>query len=912
VQRFVLPFKLQGGAVLRDYQQRGLDWLAFLREYGLHGMLCDDMGLGKTLQVLCIIAADAVLNGRHEHARKLTEAEAKTKNEDEGSDVGEDEGKGEDDDRDHVPPSLVICPPILVSHWEQESYRFLGDPNEDGDVDEDENADEDEDEDEGRGPFKGLRVMAYAGGVSRRRGLLQCVTDAREARTKLRAKQRQETKRKKGGKAKPGKGSRQNTKCEEPQLVLMSYHTLCRDQVLIRRVWPEWRYIVLDEGHMIRNHKSAKAVATRSLLGQHRLLITGTPIQNGVEDLWALFDFLMPAHLGSSKAFKAEFSRPIRLAKTAVTEVAASFVPSQPSPALLARSSAAVGVGASQAAGTAVLTSAARGAASAAAESRKVGAATGNTLGQSGRFKAEGSRGRAAAAKKSSKRAAEAEARAVAWEAAEVALSRLHSLTLPFILRRCKEEVLSELPPKIVQDYECEMTKQQRRLYLKVASAPCVQQYMQRFVEYRQRQEQQQSENQKAGEVGADPGKKMQTHKAEGAGDLVEGEPLPPAIDEGGTGAGTSLQVLQALRYLQQVCNHPSLVNGSSNLDDGEDDEVDSDSDGDGAGRNGVAGGDVIAASGKLAALRRLLRQCGLGLDEAEQLSSDDSDEEDAYDEDEDEDEDEGYGGRKRKRGSGRCGTNSVSATRHQRHRERAQPRHRCLIFAQSLPLLDLVQRELLDKQMPSVTYRRLDGSMSVKARAAAAKAFDGRSGRAGGSRSVVATKVEKGADRRKGKGKKKEAALKVEPEEDAVDEVDVLLLSTKAGGVGLNLTGADVVIFLEHDWNPVNDMQAMDRAHRLGQKKTVQVFRLVTRGTIEERVMGLQRFKRRVAQQVVTARNGHKSSFAGSHGKGYVPADAPEAGEGGSGAEGSEEEAPRTGTSTHLLRMLLAAEATE
>ncbi len=62
---------------------------------------------------------------------------------------------------------------------------------------------------------------------------------------------------------------------------------------------------------------------------------------------------------------------------------------------------------------------------------------------------------------------------------------------------------------------------------------------------------------------------------------------------------------------------------------------------------------------------------------------------------------------------------------------------------------------------------------------------------------------------------------------------VPYLFLSTAIGGLGLNLTIADTVIFYEHDWNPFNDLQAMDRAHRLGQKKTVNVFRLIAKDTI-------------------------------------------------------------------------------
>ena len=64
--------------------------------------------------------------------------------------------------------------------------------------------------------------------------------------------------------------------------------------------------------------------------------------------------------------------------------------------------------------------------------------------------------------------------------------------------------------------------------------------------------------------------------------------------------------------------------------------------------------------------------------------------------------------------------------------------------------------------------------------------------------------------------------------------------MTTSVGGLGLTLTGADVVIFMEHDWNPMNDLQAMDRAHRIGQTRTVNVYRLIMRDTIEDKIMNL------------------------------------------------------------------------
>lgn len=71
-----------------------------------------------------------------------------------------------------------------------------------------------------------------------------------------------------------------------------------------------------------------------------------------------------------------------------------------------------------------------------------------------------------------------------------------------------------------------------------------------------------------------------------------------------------------------------------------------------------------------------------------------------------------------------------------------------------------------------------------------------------------------------------------------------MFLISTRAGGVGLNLVAADIVIMYDLDWNPQIDKQAMDRAYRIGQKKNVTIFKLVTNNTIEERILEVQKFK--------------------------------------------------------------------
>lgn len=82
--------------------------------------------------------------------------------------------------------------------------------------------------------------------------------------------------------------------------------------------------------------------------------------------------------------------------------------------------------------------------------------------------------------------------------------------------------------------------------------------------------------------------------------------------------------------------------------------------------------------------------------------------------------------------------------------------------------------------------------------------------------------------------------------------ELFVFLLSTRAGGLGINLTAADTVIFFDSDWNPTIDSQAMDRAHRLGQTRQVTVYRLLVRGTIEERMRNRAKQKEQVQTVVM------------------------------------------------------------
>ncbi|XP_015584422.2 probable helicase CHR10 isoform X2 [Ricinus communis] len=128
---------------------------------------------------------------------------------------------------------------------------------------------------------------------------------------------------------------------------------------------------------------------------------------------------------------------------------------------------------------------------------------------------------------------------------------------------------------------------------------------------------------------------------------------------------------------------------------------------------------------------------------------------------------------------------------------------HRVLIFAQMTHTLDILQDFL---ELRKYSYERLDGSIRAEERFAAIRSFSGQA-----------------------------MKLKSEFEENSAF---VFMISTRAGGVGLNLVAADTVIFYEQDWNPQVDKQAVQRAHRIGQMNHVLSINLVTRHTVEEVIM--------------------------------------------------------------------------
>ncbi len=96
---------------------------------------------------------------------------------------------------------------------------------------------------------------------------------------------------------------------DPPDVLVTTYETLRRDMGYLQR--QAWDYVILDEAQKIKNPITDTARACRQLLTRHRLAVTGTPIENRLDELWALFDFLMPGYLGSQARFRRDYEGPI-------------------------------------------------------------------------------------------------------------------------------------------------------------------------------------------------------------------------------------------------------------------------------------------------------------------------------------------------------------------------------------------------------------------------------------------------------------------------------------------------------------------------------------------------------------------------------------------------------------------------
>ena len=202
IQTVALPDNFH--AELRQYQQHGLNWLQFLREYRFSGILADDMGLGKTVQTLCHLLLE-------KQSGRMTA------------------------------PCLIIAPTSLMSNWRREAERFTPD----------------------------LKVLILQG-IGRKQWF---------------------------------------DKMSDFNIILTTYPLLTRDEEAL--LDHDYYYLILDEAQIVKNPLAIAAQLVRQVKCQHRLCLTGTPMENHLGELWAQFDFLMPGFLGNNADFKKRYRTPI-------------------------------------------------------------------------------------------------------------------------------------------------------------------------------------------------------------------------------------------------------------------------------------------------------------------------------------------------------------------------------------------------------------------------------------------------------------------------------------------------------------------------------------------------------------------------------------------------------------------------
>ncbi len=236
-------------AQLRPYQERGLSWLATMSRLNCGAILADDMGLGKTVQVLALLAheREAAAGAADRAAPTLVARRAQVG--DTAREGGTDEPDGAQVHRVEV-PSGGVGPTLLVC-----PMSVVGNWQR-----------------EAQRFTPDLRVLVHHG---------------------------------------PSRlsGAEFAAAVRDSDLVVTTYALLARDVTPLGE--QQWERIVLDEAQHIKNAVTRQARAARALKARHRLALTGTPVENRLEELRALFDFAMPKLLGSPQSFRAKFAVPI-------------------------------------------------------------------------------------------------------------------------------------------------------------------------------------------------------------------------------------------------------------------------------------------------------------------------------------------------------------------------------------------------------------------------------------------------------------------------------------------------------------------------------------------------------------------------------------------------------------------------
>ncbi|CAH8491794.1 unnamed protein product [Schistosoma rodhaini] len=217
---------------LKAYQVRGLNWLLGLFDQGINGILADEMGLGKTVQTVAFLGCLA-------------------------------------ENYNIWGPFLIVTPASTLHNWTQEFAKFL----------------------------PAFRLVPYWGTPTERKVLRRFWSSTRSSNVESVDE---------SGEINPGQAG---TKDSQLHVVITSYQVVLQDAKFINKT--AWSYIVLDEAHAIKSTSSLRWKILLSFKCRNRLLLTGTPIQNTMQELWALLHFIMPTLFDSHDEFANWFSRDI-------------------------------------------------------------------------------------------------------------------------------------------------------------------------------------------------------------------------------------------------------------------------------------------------------------------------------------------------------------------------------------------------------------------------------------------------------------------------------------------------------------------------------------------------------------------------------------------------------------------------
>lgn len=800
----------QVGLALRGYQWDGITWLTFLRRAGLSGILADEMGLGKSVQALVSLAIlyieDSIEKEKQDLvARCVPDAEVSSGPGTSSAHPASSNVSNRTNSSCQL--SLLVCPAALVSHWMNETSKFFA-------VD------------------RASVVSSGARGESPS-PLLQAFLYHKS--TPL-------------------------PDLPHPGLIIASYDALRSSQVLQSH---HWAAVVLDEAHVIRNPTTAlaKAIYKLSSNSSFRVCLTGTPVMNHVEELWSLCHFLLPGYLGPLKDFRHEVSRVIH--RGAAERLA------------LARQSANA-------------------------------AAAGSTIDSNDdRTPTQSRHGHVMMIALTTQ--------------GLIALRRLHKQVLPLLLRRLKINVAAELPPKTIIDVPCPLSPIQADLYkdfqrglrlddrqlaaqleniVRDGAVPpvttngaspsmhplrallylkllCVHPALCISADHDAYKCRLLGERKSSGKMLALV-RLLVDSGVVGREEMVAGWDDGDVVDQGDAVASGSDE-------------------SKGDEDDDDDDEDDDDDTDDDEESNEPATTEIQPSSGvpcdqtylgdgeeveeedehgsvvvvvKPRAIRNVCSNVnesrghqGPGHPSAKRARSEVSGTKGVRT-----DVSTKFSSNPRRSARLACSTqppsNSSASSAlhiHNSFPKHSTARHRCLVFATHRATLDIIEQCVLKRMFPTVPYARLDGTIPAAQRAVIAERFNSQpslgfmscSAETTGPAGAVGGMATRGSVSGSGIGQRIGSSAYSDSH-----ELRMLLATTGACGTGLTLTAADTVIFVEHDWNPFVDLQAMDRAHRIGQTNPVTVYRLLAESTIEARIMGLQAIKTGVAAEVMTDDN--------------------------------------------------------